>query len=136
MDHKAIQDPNTYTVIGAAMAVHTQLGPGFLEAVYHEALSCELEARGIPHATEVALPVRYRGHLLTTCYRADLICHGDILVELKANRALGPADGMQLVNYLKASGLTRGLLLGFGASSLLYRRYVYTRGKKPPVALD
>lgn len=136
MNHKAIQDPDTYTVIGAAMAVHCQLGPGFLEAVYHEALGCELEARGIPHATEVALPVRYRGQILATSYRADLICHGDILVELKAGHSLGPIDGMQVVNYLKASGLTRGLLLGFGSSSLQYRRYVYTRGKNPPAALD
>lgn len=123
-------------MIGAAMAVHRELGPGFLEAVYHQALSCELKARGIPYATEVALPVRYRGQILTACYRADLICRGDILVELKAGHCLGPADGMQLVNYLKASGLTRGLLLGFGSSSLQYRRYVHGGGKKIPTLQD
>lgn len=127
-------DPQTYAIFGAAMAVHRELGPGFLEAVYHEAMCRELAQCGIAHSVEVSLPLRYRGQLLSTTYRADLIC-GDILVELKATSTLARSDGLQVVNYLKASGLTRGLLLGFGSPSLQFRRYIHSRGTTRPTLL-
>ena len=135
MNDALLRDPETYAIIGAAMAVHRELGAGFLETVYHEALCRELSDRGVAHEIEVALPVRYRGNLLSARYRADLIC-GGILVELKATSTLSRTDGLQLVNYLKASGLARGLLLGFGSPSLQFRRYIHSQSTTRPTQLD
>src|SRR6185503_7180076 len=78
------RDPQTYAIIGAAMEVHRQLGHGFLEAVYKEALAIELELRGIPFKREVPLSIYYKGKLLDCKYQADFICYGDIIVEAKA----------------------------------------------------
>lgn len=119
-----LTDAETYVIIGAAMEVHSLLGPGFLEAVYQEALCRELEARKISFTTEVALPLYFKGNRLRTSFRADLICFGTILVELKALTAVGSAETAQVLNYLKASKLSRGLLLNFGARSLQCRRLV------------
>jgi GxxExxY protein len=119
------KDPQTYAVIGAAMEVHRQLGHGFLEAVYQEALAVELTAREIPFQREVILPVRYKGQLLQCGYRADFICFGEIVVELKAISQLTGTDEAQIINELKATHLNRALLINFGASSLEYRRLVF-----------
>jgi len=78
------RDPESYAVIGAAMAVHRGLGYGFLEAVYRDALAVELRVQGIPHVREAALPVFYRGETLGAAYRADFICFDSIIVEIKA----------------------------------------------------
>lgn len=122
-------DPRTYAIIGAAQQVHRELGPGFLERVYEEALCIELAERGIPFESQVELGVLYKGRLLNARYRADLLAFGAVLVELKANSSLGEADEAQLLHYLKASGLHVGLLLNFGASSLQQRRRVH--GPRP-----
>lgn len=68
------RDPRSYAIIGAAMAVHTELGPGFLEQVYQEALAFEMEQRSIPFAGEVEVPIQYKGRRLGTAYRADFVC--------------------------------------------------------------
>lgn len=120
------KDPETYAIIGAAMEVHRELGSGFLEAVYQDALAVELTVRGIPFKREVATPVRYKGQTLPSPYRADFICCGGIIVELKATDALAGIHEAQVINYLKATGLTRALLLNFGAKSLEYKRFVLT----------
>jgi len=119
------KDPETFAIIGAAMEVHRELGRGFLELVYQTALALEFQERGVPFKAEVALPVRYKGKLLTCAYRADFICFGNIIVETKAISKLTSADQGQLINELKATGLHRGLLLNFGALSLEHKRLVF-----------
>jgi GxxExxY protein len=119
------QDPQTYAIIGAAMEVHGQLGSGFLEAVYQEALAIEFAARAIPFAREVDLPVLYKGQRLACSYKADFICYGSVIVELKAIREITGIDEAQVLNYLKATRMERGLLLNFGSSSLGFKRLVF-----------
>jgi GxxExxY protein len=119
------KDPETFAIIGAAMEVHRELGRGFLELVYQTALSLEFQERGIPFKAEVALPVRYKGKLLTCAYRADFVCFEEVIVETKAISKLTGADEAQLINELKATGLHRGLLLNFGGSSLGHKRLVF-----------
>ena len=120
------RDPETYAIIGAAMRVHRALGAGFLEAVYHDALGLALETDGVPCQREVPFRLQFEGRPLRTSYRADLVCFGQVLVELKALRALTGAETAQVLNYLKASGLQRALLLNFGTPRLEYRRLVAT----------
>jgi len=119
------RDPQTYAIIGAAMEVHRQLGCGFLEAVYQQALAKELSARGIPFEREVELIVYYKSEPLDCKYRADFICYQDVIVELKALSALTGVEESQVLNYLKATGIQRALLINFGAPSLEYKRLVF-----------
>ena len=122
-----IRDPRTHAIIGAAMEVHRQLGCGFLEAVYQQALAVELAARGIPFSREVEFPVVYKGEPLAAKYKADFVCHGEIIVEAKALLRLTSIEEAQLLNYLKASGIEVALLLNFGARSLDFKRMVLGR---------
>lgn len=119
------RDPQTYAIIGAAMEIHRQLGPGFLEAVYQEAAVIEFTHRQIPFEHEVSLPVRYKGILLSTHYRADFVCFADIIVEFKALSQITSVHESQVLNYLKATGYRRGLLFNFGAPRLQYKRLVW-----------
>ncbi len=117
-------DSQTYAVIGAAMEVHKELGCGFLEAVYQQALAKELMVCRIPFRKEVQFPISYKGQKLDCYYQSDFVCYGDIIVELKALDALTGQHESQLINYLKAAGYKRGLLINFGQKSLQYRRRV------------
>lgn len=119
------KDPETYAVIGAAMQVHKELGHGFLEPIYQSALEKEFMHRGVPYERELSIPVRYRGELLDVGYRADFACFDSVIVELKALRTLSGAEEAQLINYLKATNMNRGLLLNFGATKLQYKRLVF-----------
>lgn len=128
------EDPQTYAIIGAAMEVHRELGHGFLEPAYQEALALELELRGISFEREVALPIHYKGKKLSVSYRADFVCYGSVIVELKALSAVSGIEESQVINYLKASGHERGLLLNFGTPSLFLKRMIRTRN--PPASIN
>jgi GxxExxY protein len=117
------RDPETYAIIGAAQEVHKTLGSGFLEAVYQEALAREFALREIPFRKEVEMPVLYKGEALPTHYRVDFVCFDGVLVELKALRALSGLEESQVINYLKACGLPKGLLINFGGGSLECKRF-------------
>ncbi|HKJ87371.1 MAG TPA: GxxExxY protein [Gammaproteobacteria bacterium] len=125
MRPKRERDPQTYALIGAAMSVHSELGHGFLEAVYQEALAWELHFQSVPFRREVSLPVWYRGNQLACSYRADFLAYGNIVVELKAVPELTGKEEAQVLNYLKATGCEKGLLLNFGAPRLQYERLVW-----------
>jgi GxxExxY protein len=124
----AKRDPRTYAIIGAGMEVHRHLGPGFLEAVYFEALEREMTLRGIPFQREMVLPVYYKGDLLRTGHRADFICYAEVLVEIKAMSRVGAIEQAQVLNYLRATGLKVGLLMNFGETSLYHKRYASQLG--------
>jgi GxxExxY protein len=102
--------------------------------VYHEALRLALEADRVPCRSEVPFRIQFSGQPLRTLYRADLICFDGVLVELKALRASSGLETAQVLNYLKASGLNRALLLNFGAPRLEYRRLV-SSPRIPPMAM-
>jgi GxxExxY protein len=106
------------------MAVHTKLGPGFLEAVYKEAMGIELSRRGIAWKREVWFPVVYDGVPLAAKYRCDLLCDDTVVIEVKAVEAITDIHAAQLINYLKAGNHPVGLLLNFRSSRLDYRRFV------------
>jgi GxxExxY protein len=120
------RDPETFAIIGAAMEVHRELRHGFLEAVYQDALAVEFASQGIPFERELRLEIKYKGGILASFYKADFVCFGSVLVECKALGAVGGVDEAQVLNYLRITGLSRGILLNFGTRSLDYKRLIFT----------
>jgi len=118
------RDPQTFAIIGVAIEVHGILGNGFLEAVYQDALEREFINCGIAFQREYAIPVIYKGQSLSTPYRADFLCYGEIIVELKAIRKLTEIEDAQVLYYLKAIGLQRALLFNFATPRLEHKRLV------------
>ena len=122
---KLILGDEVYAIVGAAMEVHRVLGPGFLERVYQEAMQLELGVRGVPFEAERAIEIGYKGRLLSAKYYADLVCYGQVIVELKAIRRLSGNEQAQVLNYLKATGFRVGVLINFGSQGALeWKRYV------------
>ena len=114
-----------YEIIGAAMEVHYQLGAGFLEPVYQEALEIELTRRKIPFAAQQRLTINYKGQPLRKGYIADLVCYEQIIVELKVIDRLTSIEVAQVINYMKATQFHVGLLVNFGSHGKLeWKRYV------------
>jgi GxxExxY protein len=120
-------DQQTYQIIGAAIEVHKELGRGFLEPVYQEALELEFSDRGIPFQPQLELPIFYKGKKLKTHYRSDFVCYEEIIVELEALARLGDGELAQVLNYLRASRRQRALLINFGSKSLEHERVVLSR---------
>ena len=119
-----IYNNESYAINGAAMEVYNILGHGFLESVYQEALEIELKNRNIPYEREKELTISYKGEDLKQTYKADFVCYGKIIVELKAVSELSDAHRSQVYNYLHATGFRLGLLLNFGYSEDLERERI------------
>lgn len=120
------KDPRTHKIIGAAMEVHNQMGPGHLEAVYQECLEIEFELQGILFISKPSLSLYYKSRKLKKFYVPDFIVFGDIVVEIKAQKMLTNDDEAQIINSLKSSRHEIGLLINFGEPSLKFRRFIYT----------
>jgi GxxExxY protein len=116
-----------YSIIGACMKVHAELGSGFLESVYSEALTLEFEKRNIPFEREKKIELFYDGKKMNKYFKADFICFEKIIVELKSKSILMKIDEQQTINYLKATNYQLGLLVNFGERSLKYKRFVNTK---------
>jgi GxxExxY protein len=124
MDENAIhdcrvdeQDSITERIIGAAIEVHRILGPGLLESVYEKALCYEFTLRDIGYAEQVAVPIVYKGQEIHG-QRLDLLVESEVIVELKSQKVLPEVAVAQLISYLRATGLTRGLIINFGRKTL------------------
>ncbi len=120
------RDGQTHQVIGAAFEVHRVLGCGFLEQVYQDALAVEFAERDITYEREVLLRVLFKGKTLAAFYRPDFICFGQVMVEIKASVHITPVDMAQMINYLRASGIDRGLIINFGGKCLELRRVIFS----------
>jgi GxxExxY protein len=112
----------TKSVIGCAYRVHKELGAGFLEKVYENALKIEIEDSGIDVVQQFPIPVNYRGRMVGDFY-ADLLVEGNVIIELKAVQKLAKEHEVQLVNYLSATGIDNGLLINFGSSVEIKRKF-------------
>lgn len=127
----------TERIIGAFYDVYNELGFGFLESVYHRALVVALRGAGLEVEHEVKLPVYFRGEIVGE-FEADILVERNVILELKAVDALGPAHEAQLLNYLKATAVEVGLLLNFGPKPRL-KRLAFSNERKrsrPPVVFE
>jgi GxxExxY protein len=123
---KLVLEDLTQEIIGAAIEVHKQLGPGLLESAYEEYLCHEFSLRGIAFKRQVALPVEYKGLKLDCGYKLDLVVEDAVILELKAIEAILPVHEAQLLTYLKITGKRVGFIINFNVSIL-------TRGIKRKV---
>ena len=123
MEDELIYKNETYNIIGAAMSVHRELGSGFLESVYQEALEIELSRRNIPFVAQQKIQIQYKDILLKLYYIPDFFCYDKIILELKAVSNVLPEHEAQIIHYVKATGKKMGLLLNFGEESLYHKRF-------------
>ena len=119
-----IYKEESYKIIGAAMEVHRELGNGFLEAVYQEALALEFEEQNIQFEQEKEIEIYYKDLLLDKKYRTDFLCYNKIIIEIKAVSELVSEHESQILNYLNATENKLGILINFGTKSLQYKRMV------------
>jgi GxxExxY protein len=115
---EGVDDRLSYEVIGAAVRVHREVGPGLLESVYERCLCRELELRGIPYERQVAIPVRYRGEPVDCGFRLDLLIARSLIVEIKAVDKVHSIHRAQLLTYLRLTGTRIGLLINFNVEML------------------
>lgn len=121
---KFLYKEESYAIRGAIMSVHRELGCGFLERVYQDALEFEFKLRGIPYEREKQIQITYKGYPLGEPYRADFICYGKIIVELKAVNELLGIHKAQVINYLKATKLKLGILVNFNDAIVYPERII------------
>ena len=114
----------SYKIRGALFVVHNELGCGFLERVYQDALEVEFRLRNIPYEREKAIQIVYKGEPLGEPYRADFVCYGKVIVELKSVSEILDVHRAQIINYLKATKMKLGFLVNFGEESLNVERIV------------
>ena len=119
-----IYENDSYKIIGACIEVHKELGCGFLEAVYQEALEHEFKRQNIPFEREKELKIYFKNIELKKKYNADFICFNRIIVEIKALSKLNSDHDSQILNYLKATGIKLSIVINFGEKSLKYKRLV------------
>ena len=124
----------TGKIINACIEVHRELGNGFLEAVYQDALEIEFQEQGIPYRREAQIPVFYKGHKLDKEYFADFICYEKVVVELKCVARLVNAHKAQVINYLHGTELPVGLLVNFAEASLKWERLTHFKAATPSEA--
>ena len=120
------KDQRTYKIIGAAMEVHKELGCGFLEPVYQEALKREFDIQRISYKSQPIVEIKYKGKSLNKTYQPDFLCYEEIIVEIKAISSLSRNEEAQILNYLKATACEIGLLINFGTRSLEYKRFIHS----------
>ncbi|MEX0273228.1 MAG: GxxExxY protein [Flavobacteriaceae bacterium] len=121
---KLIHKHESYFVIGLCMDVHNELGKGFSEVVYGDAMEIELKRNEVPYKREVKYNIDYKGTLLKHHYYADFVIDNKIILEIKAIESLTKAHTKQVLNYLAVSKLKLGLLVNFGEDSLNYNRII------------
>ncbi|TDI94936.1 MAG: GxxExxY protein [Caldithrix sp.] len=115
----------TYKIIGAARDVHFELGSGYLESVYEDALCYELDLLNISFQRQLELDIQYKNTVFKNRFRADLLVAEKVLVENKAIKKLTNQDEAQLINYLKTTGIKIGLLFNFGTEKFEMLRRIY-----------
>lgn len=115
----------SYKVIGICMEVHSELGMGFREIVYKDALEYELKSKGIPYIREKQFKIQYKSIILPHSYNADFIVYDSIILEVKASSMIVTGFVKQTINYLKASGLQLGIIANFGEKSFVSKRVVF-----------
>lgn len=115
----------TNRILKACYTVHNELGCGFLEKVYQEALEVQLSEMGIPFEREKHLPITYHGKVLECDYIADFVVDNKVIIELKAVTEMSPIFEAQTINYLRATGIKVGLLINFGIRQLQIKRLAY-----------
>ena len=117
-----------YNIISACFEVYNELRPGLAERIYQEALAMEMTSRNIPFEREKSLFVYYKGKRLKKTCRADFVCYGNVIVELKALDNIVPYNEAQLINYLHVTKFPLGLLVNFGSKNKLeWKRYINIR---------
>ena len=121
-----IYKEESYAINGALFSVHRELGVGFLERVYQDALEYEFRERGIPYEREKNIKIMYKGKPLGEPYRADFVCYGKIIIELKAVKTLEDTHYAQILNYLKATKMKLGILVNFHDIYIVPKRIVNT----------
>jgi len=124
VDNNFLFKDECYKIIGCCMDVHSNLGCGFLESVYQEALELEFIRNFIPYESESQIDIYYKGIVLDKKYYSDFICYDEIILELKAVKSLEEIHTAQLMNYLKATQKKVGYLINFGSTSLEYKRFI------------
>ena len=123
MDNLVFKE-ESYAIIGAAMEVHSQLGCGFIEKVYQDALEIEFGLKGIPYNREKHLPILYKGQQIKHDYYADFICFDKIVIECKAVSEILDIHKAQTLNYMKINNLKLGIIINFSQQSLEYKRII------------